>query len=167
MKEIEDGDITPTTLKQVRDSLAVLRAKFEANRPPDPAQYGESVAYIKSLLGLTRLLSHPDVDRILAELETTKETTLGSLLAFMHTFNLRFGRATTPSQKAAYEQLYPLLDAHRDVIVKSLSGDDAKTKTAKADVVKQPRKPLRPAEFYAGMHLKHLDPNAPDDTDKK
>jgi hypothetical protein len=164
LKDLEQGDIAPATVVQVRNSLAALRAKFEANRPADPAQYGESSGYLKSLVGMTRLLQRPDVSKIIAELETTKETTLGSLLAFMHTFNLRFGRATTPTQRAAYEQIYPLLDTQRDNIVKGLSSDDPKT--TKADAALQANRPLPPAEFYAKMHLKHLDPSV-DDSDKK
>ena len=152
LKEDEDGEISGETLARVRDALSRLRAKFEANRPTDPGRYGESETYLKSLIGMTRLLERPDVDKIIAELETTKETTLGSLLGFMHTFHLRFGRATTPAQRAAYEQLYPLIDAHRDRIVKETSTDDKGKKASRAD---QPPPP--PTDFYSGMKLEHLE----------
>lgn len=152
LKEDENGEISDATLAGVRDALSRLRAKFEANRPTDPARYGASETYLKSLTGMTRLLERPDVEKVIGELETIKETTLGSLLGFMHTFNLRFGRATTPAQRAAYEQIYPLIDSHRDRIVKETGPDDKKVVRA-ADA---PPPPPHPGDFYKGMHLDHL-----------
>lgn len=149
----ENGEISAASLTQVNDALTRLRAKYEANRPTDPVRYGESELYLKSLIGMTKLLERPDVEKIVAELKTIKETTLGSLLGFMHTFNLRFGRATSPAQRLAYDQIYPLIDTHRDRVVKETSSDDKEV--AKAD--NPPPPPLHPGDFYKGMHLDHLD----------
>ena len=54
------------------------------------------------------------MDQYLTELKKGETTTLGHLIAFMHTFNLRFGVAKTPVQEQTYDQLYPLLVAIRD-----------------------------------------------------
>lgn len=150
LEEDREGDIKPETLARLRSSLSTFRSKFEANRPTDPGRYGESESYLKSLVAMTRLLERPDIEKIVAELETTKETTLGNLLGFMHSFNLRFGRATSPAQRAVYESLYPLLDAHRDRIVKETKdSDSASARTDNA--------PSHPSDFFKGMHLDRLD----------
>lgn len=150
LEEDRDGEIKPATLARVREALDRFRAKFEANRPADTVRFNEAEAHFKTLYGMTRMLERPDVEKIVAELEKTKETTLGNLLGFMHTFNLRFGRATTPAQRAAYEHLYPLLDSLRDRIVKE-TGTDAKA-TARSENTTR-----HPTDFFQGMHLDHLD----------
>jgi hypothetical protein len=155
LAEDRQGDLSGATIARVRDALARLRAKFEANRPADVTAYNEGLNYLKSLYGMTRMLERPEVEKIIAELESAKETTLGSLLGFMHTFNLRFGRATTPTQRAAYEQLFPLLDAHRDRIVRETRTDDK----ASARATDTPPPPRRndATDFFQGMHLDHLE----------
>ena len=59
-------------------------------------------------IGLSKMLETPSVDQYLAQLKKGETTTLGHLIAFMHTFNLRFGAAKTPVQEQTYDQLYPL-----------------------------------------------------------
>jgi len=159
LEEDENGDITPKTLDESRAVLGRLKAKLEANRPTDRAQFGEAEGYLKTLYGMNRMLDRPDVAKVVAELDTIKETTLGSLLGFMHTFNLRFGRATTPDQRAAYTQLYPLMAAHRDQVVKEMKDEkkddkkDEKSATAKnADAA-----PDRPTDFFRGLHMDRLE----------
>jgi len=67
---------------------------------------------------MARMLEKPKVDKILAELEKVKETSLGSLLAFMHAYNLRFGPATTDDQATVYKNLYPIMADARDKTLK-------------------------------------------------
>ena len=43
-----------------------------------------------------------------------KDTTVGNLVAFMHTYSLRFAPATTPKQRAIYRDLLPQLVEARD-----------------------------------------------------
>ncbi len=74
----------------------------------------EADNFLKALYGLTKMLATPSVDQYLSELKKGETTTLGHLIAFMHTFNLRFGVAKTPVQEQTYDQLYPLLVATRD-----------------------------------------------------
>ena len=56
-----------------------------------------------------RHAADPALDILLAGVEEHPEATLGQLLAFMSAYNLRFGEATTPTQKAVYDSLYPML----------------------------------------------------------
>ncbi len=156
MAEDADGELSPKTIATVRTSLARLRGKFEANPPADRAERSEAEAYLKALYGMTRMLDRPDVDKILAELDTIKETSLGSLLGFMQTFNLRFGRANTPEQREAYRALYPLFDAQRDKVVASLSPEPADAEKPAKPANTKPAE-FRPSDFFSQMHLDHLE----------
>jgi len=150
LKEDHEGDLTPETIAHVRNALTLLRAKLEANPPADVAGRREADNYIRTLIGMTRMLDRPDVEKIIAELDQTKETTLGHLLGFMHAFNLRFGRATTPEQRAAYETLYPALAAHRDRMMRAIKDD--KGADARKDTTSSP-----PVDFLSEMKLHELE----------
>ena len=156
LAEDVDGEIKPATIKSVRDALSSIRGKFSANLPKDIQARGEGEAYLKTLYGMTRMLERPDVEKVIAELDTIKETTLGSLLGFMRTFNLRFGRPTTPEQRAAYASLYPLVDEVRDQVVASLD-TGKEVATTKGDQPPPPPKPYHPREFFGEMNIDHLD----------
>jgi len=100
------------------------------------------------------MLGKPNVDKVIAELDKVKSTTLGSLLGFMHTFNLRFGPATTPRQRAIYEELYPMMASHRDRVLKEsglAENNPPKTQTPPPPASK------RPTDFFQGMHLDNLE----------
>jgi len=84
-----------------------------------------------------------------------KETSLGSLLGFMHTYNLRFGPATTPDQRAVYEALYPSLAEARDKILKDLGDPGPNAAAARENQG-------RPTDFFQGMHLDHLERRSDD-----
>jgi hypothetical protein len=118
MKEDEEGEISPRTLRDVRNAVAALRVKANKSiRKPSP-EYLQAQQYIQALTGMTRMLENPNIEPVLKELEKVENTTVGNLLGFMHTFNLRFGNATTPAQRAIYADLYPILVTHRDEVVK-------------------------------------------------
>ena len=118
MKEDEEGEISPRTLRDVRNAVAALRVKANKSiRKPSP-DYLQAQQYIQALSGMTRMLENPNIEPVLKELEKIENTTVGNLLGFMHTFNLRFGQATTPEQRAIYADLYPILVSHRDQVVK-------------------------------------------------
>jgi hypothetical protein len=150
LDEDAEGDISAKTIKQVRDALNGLRARLEAAPPTDRAQLGEAEAHIKTLYGMTGMLEKPYYQKVLSELDVAKDTSLGSLLGFMTTFNLRFGRAVNPSQRAAYEALYPALDAFRNRVVVRNQPDE-KTKPKEAS---EPSP--SPGDFFRGMQLDHL-----------
>ena len=66
---------------------------------------------------MARMLERPDIDKVLAELDTIQETTLGSLLVFMHTFNLRFGKPGDPGAACRLPGDLSPLDALRDRVL--------------------------------------------------
>jgi len=147
LKEDEEGQISARTLAGVRSAVSRLRAKLEANRPTDRTQFVQAENYVKALAGMARMLEDPQTEKILAELAKVPNTTLGGLLGFMHTYNLRFGPATTPEQRSAYEGLYPLMASHRDKVVKDAGLTDTPPAQARN----------HPTEFFQGMHLDHLE----------
>src|SRR5262249_51202876 len=108
VKEDEEGTISPQTLDGVDRTAAALRTTREANKPANQIEYADAANYIKALIAMARMLHKPDVEKIIAELDKVKETSLGSLLAFMHAYNLRFGPPRTEAQRAVYRNLYPL-----------------------------------------------------------
>jgi hypothetical protein len=147
LKEDEAGRISPQTLRRVKNAASTLRAKLEENPPDDRTQLIEAKNYVKTLLGLSRMLENPRVEKAIAALEKHPKTTLGSLLGFMHAYNLRFGPANKADQREIYDNLYPKLVAHRDRVYKD---------TGIADVA-PPKVKGHPTDFFQGMHLDHLE----------
>jgi hypothetical protein len=150
IKEDEEGTLTPGTIKAVEEAAARLRAKLEANKPGDPSQYREALNYVRGLIGMARMLEKPQVDKIIAELDMVKDTTIGNLLGFMHTYNLRFAPATNTAQRTVYENLYPIMAAARDRVLKDAeAGANGNPPPAPDN--------RRATDFFQGMHLEHLE----------
>ncbi len=80
---------------------------------------------MKTFAGLVRLLENPDTTEALKQLRMVKTTPLSNLIAFMEIYNLRFGQATTPKQRAIYRDLFAQLDAVRDRVVKEANLDES------------------------------------------
>ena len=108
------GQASPETLAKARVAIKSLKTKADELLPQGSPNRLEVDNYLKGLIGLSKMLETPSVDQYLSELKKGEMTTLGHLIAFMHTFNLRFGAAKTPIQEQTYDQLYPLLVAVRD-----------------------------------------------------
>ena len=66
------------------------------------------------MASLTRLLNDPSMKAFLEKLDENKERTVGDLVAFMNSHNLRFGPATSDRQIQIYARLVPILTAIRD-----------------------------------------------------
>ncbi len=153
VKEDEEGTLSPTTIDRVYDAASRLTAKLKANPPDDKVKLNQAQGYIKTLLGMARMLQKPEVGKVLAELDSVKETTLGSLLGFMHAYNLRFGPASNAEQRAVYVSLYPMLDEARDKMTKDLEPSKDGNTLARSN-------PKVPTDFFQGMKLEHLEPRS-------
>ena len=151
LEEDKEGDLSAATLAKLRAASSRLRTKLEQAPPQDQPQRTEAENFVKLLIGMARMLEFPDVEKALAELESLKSTTLGSLLGFMHNYNFRFGPARTAEQRAVYRELYPLMASQRDRIVKE-SG---------VDLTVSPGANNPPVNFFQGMHMDHLEGKAP------
>ena len=104
----------PRSLANCRAAIKALKDKVDALLPSDSPNRLEADNFLKALFGLSKMLETPSVAQYLTGLNKVESTTLGHLISFMHTFNLRFGTAKTPVQEQTYDQLYPLLVAVRD-----------------------------------------------------
>ena len=62
------------------------------------------------------MLNDPSMKMFLEKLENNEERTVGNLVAFMNSYNLRFGPATSDRQIQIYTMLVPILTAIRDQV---------------------------------------------------
>jgi hypothetical protein len=108
------NQISPDTLRSFRAAVQAAKDKADAAFAQGSRQRDEADNFLKALLGLSKMLERPDVEQFLKGLDRYPATTLGHLITFMHSFNLRFGAAKTPEQEAAYDQIYPMLVQLRD-----------------------------------------------------
>jgi len=93
-----ENTVEPATLQKFRDAVKAARVKVDATLPQGTRQRSESDNFLKALLGLSRMLEQPDVEQFLQGLNRYPTTSLGHLISFMHSFNLRFGVAKNPTQ---------------------------------------------------------------------
>src|SRR5262249_37383953 len=109
-----ESNVTPETLQRFRAAVKATQDKVAGSIPSGTRQRDEADNFLKALYGLSKMLEQPAVEQFLEGLNRYPRTTLGHLITFMNSFNLRFGVAKTPVQEAAYDQLYPLLAGLRD-----------------------------------------------------
>ncbi|WP_422926765.1 hypothetical protein [Singulisphaera sp. PoT] len=147
-----DERISGKTLSTIRGIATRIKNKLESNLPEDPTDRGEARNYVKTMLGLSRMLGNPRVDKALAALEHHPKTTLGGLLGFMQTYNLRFGPAKTPEQRGIYDDLFGKLTAQRDRVLKETGIDDAGAPVKASG---------HPTDFFQGMKTEHLEDKTP------
>jgi len=161
LAEDKDGTIRPETVARVRNAVSALYQKVSDTIPKSQrVEYTQSVNYLKGLAGLSRMLERPNVDAILAELEKVQTTTVGNLMAFMHTYNLRFAPATTPKQRAIYRDLMPSLVESRDKIL-GRPGNATANANANPNPNNPPPPPAEnPTALFHGFDPTHLNPPA-------
>jgi len=115
--EAYDGDLSPRILGEARGFVNDLRAKLDARPLKDPQDQKEALRFITACTSLLGLLEKPNIGPALLELRKIQDTMIGNLLGFMNSYNLRFGPATTPQQRQAYDRLFGILDQTRDQIL--------------------------------------------------
>jgi hypothetical protein len=153
-KEAESSNqVSPATLGRFRDAVKAAQAKADAMFEQGSRQRDESDNFLKALYGLGKMLERPQIEQFLKGLDRYPQTTLGHLISFMHTFNLRFGAAKTPEQEAAYDQLYPLLVQLRD---RTQAQDQGPSPVAAAQApLPDPRGAM---SYFSGMPYSQLQP---------
>jgi len=110
LKEDAQGDVSATTMKQLNTAIANFRARFVKVVPKSDPAYEDGDDYFSTLASLSRMLHDPSMKKALGELETVREISVGDLIGFMHTYNLRFGPATSGPQIQIYQTLVALLN---------------------------------------------------------
>ncbi len=147
-KEAESGPISAETLAKARATIATLKSKVDVTVPDGPDREAAD-NYLKALTGLTKMLQQPDITPFLQGLNQQPTTTLGHLLSFMNSFNLRFGVAKTPMQESTYDQLYPMLVALRDQV--NPQGTNASA------VAAAPQDPSKLTNYFSSMQFNPSD----------
>jgi hypothetical protein len=155
LEEDKNGSIKPETVARVRNAVAALYRKVDETIPKTQrAEHAQAINYLKGLAGLSRMLERPNVEAVIAELEKVKSTTTGNLVAFMHSYNLRFAPATTPKQRAIYRELMPAMVDSRDKIL-------GRPGEANANANNTPPRPVEnPTAMFHGLDATHLNPPA-------
>ena len=150
-KEAESSNqVSVDTLRSFRSAVKSLQDKADAALQLGTRQRDEADNFLKAFYGLSKMLERPQVEQFLKGLNQYPTTTLGHLVTFMHSFNLRFGPAKTPEQEAAYDQLYPLLAQLRD----QSQGKGAILMTAPPPMPD----PVQAKSFFSGMDYSHFQP---------
>lgn len=116
-EESEAADVTEETFRELSAATRALRDKFNAKYPANTPQNVRTEPFLKALVGFTSLLKSSDFEKELQKLEDNKQVSLYKLLNFMTVYNLRFGKASTPEQRAVYTELYGVLDERRREII--------------------------------------------------
>lgn len=145
----------PETTKKFRTALDGIKATLEDIDDLDGQEKFEAEKYLKALYGLTRMIDSPSFDVYLAAVGREPSVPLGEVLIFMHSFNLRFGPATTPETRELYSQLYGTFQQLRQGIPQA----------AQASIPNPPPpqgKDDRATNFFANMSYDHArGPTAP------
>jgi hypothetical protein len=150
-KEAESSNqVSLETLRRFREAVTALKDKADAAYPQGTRQRDESDNFLKALYGLSKMLERPQVEDFLKGLNRYPTTTMGHLITFMNSFNLRFGAAKTPEQEAAYDQIYPMLVQLRD----QSQGQGPNPMTAQAPLPD----PRQATSFFSGMDYSHFQP---------
>jgi hypothetical protein len=146
----ENGELKPDAVRTVQETGKALYAK--ASSPTvsaTPTERSEALNYLKGMAALAKIAENPDTLQAMRDLKQIKTTHVANLIAFMHTYNLRFGPAESPAQRTAYRYLYPSLKADRDRIYAALSPSPTQPPPP-------PDPKVNPVEVFHGLQEKHL-----------
>jgi len=143
----EDGEIGSDTLEQLRGVALRIKNKLTEMPLENKDEDIKAQNFAKTIVAMVRLLEKPQVEQVLNELKNIEKTNLGNLLGFMRTFNLRFGPAVTPPQRAAYSELFPTMDESRDKLLAELKLDPNQSPSYKAE----------PHDFFSAMGDEYIE----------
>jgi hypothetical protein len=153
----KSGTIDPETLDEAETLIKALLKKVAVEIPANTKDRKDCDRYLKSALGLSRMLRTPAVNVLLSDAAKHPEASVGDMLAFMKSYNLRFGVADSPREREVYDRLYPLMVKIRD---------EAFPKTKPGLPSDTPGNDEHPAEFFSNLNEKPPAPPAPARNDK-
>jgi hypothetical protein len=131
LDEDAKGTVSSATTKRIAEAVSNFRAKFLKTSSDFEVGYNDALDYFTVMASLSRLLNDPSMQAFLKQLDTGQERTVGDLIVFMNSHNLRFGAATTDHQIAIYEGLVPVLTAIRNAPASQGSGASAPDRNGK------------------------------------
>jgi hypothetical protein len=134
--EANEGDVSSRLMREARDFVQGLRGRLDTQPLRDPDHQKQALNFLTACSSLLGLLEKPNIRPALVELRKVQDTMVGNLLGFMHAYNLRFGAATSPEQRQAFNQLFAILDETRDQILaeSKLSPTTSKSADSKAAI---------------------------------
>jgi hypothetical protein len=109
LQEDAKGDVSDATMKRLTAAINAFHDKFVKVVPKSDVAYEDCNDYFNTLASLSRMLHDPSMKKALAELDMVREVSVGELISFMQTYNLRFGPVTTGRQLEIYRTLVGLL----------------------------------------------------------
>jgi hypothetical protein len=116
-----DQSLSPEQINAVIKAIDDFDQAFQKHAKFGDPGYQEAKARISAVKKMTKMLSTPKFEEILATVEKAKkanvEPTVTDLIGFMKHFNLRFGAATNDAQAAAMMDLFPKMDQIRDEVL--------------------------------------------------
>jgi hypothetical protein len=125
------GTVSSATSKRIAEAVSKFRAEFLKTSSDFELGYMDALDYFTVMASLSRLLNDPSMQAFLKQLDNGQERTVGDLIVFMNSHNLRFGAATTDHQIAIYEGLVPVLTAIRDAPATQSSASSTPDHTGK------------------------------------
>lgn len=117
-------EMSRATLGEVQGAARALREKVRSTLPAG-RERTQAENFLKAATGLARMMESPEIGAFLKDLDRTDATSLAALIGFMQTFNLRFGVASAPPQRTAYDELFTRLRAVRDQLFAGMEAPDA------------------------------------------
>jgi hypothetical protein len=109
IKEDMRGSVSPSTKRRLDEAITKFRDKFVKTVDKFDPGYQDARDYFTTMASLTKLLNDPAMRKIIAALGNDQQIPVGRLIAFMQSFNLRFGPATTQRQIEIYAALQDVL----------------------------------------------------------
>ncbi len=97
------------TIASLLEAIGKAESKVASSLTRNSRERTDADRYLKALHGLIGMLRTPAIDVILAGVEKRPEVTLSDLVAFMNSFSLRFGAASSAQERQVYGSLYPKL----------------------------------------------------------
>jgi hypothetical protein len=131
LDEDAKGTVSSATTKRIAEAVSNFRAKFLKTSSDFEVGYNDALEYFTVMASLSRLLNDPSMQAFLKQLDTGQERTVGDLIVFMNSHNLRFWAATTDHQISIYEGLVPVLTAIRDVPPSQITASSTPDRTGK------------------------------------
>jgi hypothetical protein len=147
---VSENQVSVETLRNLRAAIKVVQDKVARTLPQGTRDRDEADNFLKALYGLSKMLEKPAVEQFLQGLNRYPTTTLGHLITFMYSFNLRFGAAKRPDQEATYDQLYPMLVNLRNQ-AEAQGPNPVTAPVPQAD-------PKSASAFFSGMDYSHFQP---------
>lgn len=149
-QEIPDAKIVEGIgiLTQIRD---------KAHASLQGRDFGQAEQFLKGHLAMLQMARQPDIKQVLEQAAKMESIPAANLVAFMEVFNLEFGPAKSPEERALYEQqLYPAIRELRDRVEREMKGPiPTATQVARAN---DPSK--SPTEAFHGVDWDQLSSTA-------